>query len=660
MAKTKAKPAALPVDTLAADMAKLEGKKFTRLVSQINSEYQLSWDYMRPKWDEWGLRLKLYNNQKRDKEKVGDPLLFTIHQTVLASLYQDKLMATFGPRERGDIDVAQNLTDTAEFDYTEMEKDILDYMWSWDAGFFGRGLVHFSEWDRDRKHPIPELIDPMAFLRDPRATSAQGDLRGRNSLRFGGWEFRLTKNEMVDQGVYFNLAALENPDGDVRSPVDRGRQLRAEAQGFNDPTRRGSNMSGENAEFRLLLWYTMYNGKRVRVVLGNDRTTIHRFEIMERKMIPIIDRSIYPMAHDWDGVSIPDIVEDKQRARSVIINLGLKSAKAALHPMYLFDTNKIRNKNDLNFGFNKNVPVNGPVNDAIVPIQRQQIQQSAQFILDLLDIAAQKATASPDQQQGVAGGSRQTATEMAIIQSKVDQRYGLAAKVFGWSEKRFWQQWYRLYKDNFAADIDEKIIRIVGAINNSWRPLTRENLVGSVDPDVIIQSKTLADADRMRTLQGFTNYINLALTIAGANRLSAVRRLGELNGLHKDDVFSILPPNVHELKAEEENKLLESSKQPVQVDVSDDDIIHMEIHNKASDTPAKYAHMNAHKRALLLKLKNPQIVPADQQGNFQGPNAPGSTPPTDLLSSTSTPPANAAAATGPVAPNAQPPRAPHP
>jgi hypothetical protein len=64
---------------------------------------------------------------------------------------------------------------------------------------------------------------------------------------------------------------------------------------------------------------------------------------------PIIDRTLFPIAHDWDGVSIPDLIEDKQRARAKMINLGLDSAIADLHPMYRYNKKKIRNKNDLNF-----------------------------------------------------------------------------------------------------------------------------------------------------------------------------------------------------------------------------------------------------------------------------------------------------------------------
>ena len=72
-------------------------RDFSDLIEQVNSEYTQAWDYIKPKWDEWALRLKLYNNQKRDKEAVGDNTLFTIFQTVLASLYSDQLTASFTP-----------------------------------------------------------------------------------------------------------------------------------------------------------------------------------------------------------------------------------------------------------------------------------------------------------------------------------------------------------------------------------------------------------------------------------------------------------------------------------------------------------------------------------------------------------------------------------
>ena len=109
-----------------------------KLIEQIQSEFKLAHDFINPKRKKWLIRLKLYNNQVRDDEAVGDPLMFTVMQTVMASLFDDKLITTYEPREIGDIETAQNWDTIAKYDYKEMDKAKLDYYWIWDTCFFGK------------------------------------------------------------------------------------------------------------------------------------------------------------------------------------------------------------------------------------------------------------------------------------------------------------------------------------------------------------------------------------------------------------------------------------------------------------------------------------------------------------------------------------------
>jgi hypothetical protein len=599
---------------LATRMTDLENRvkagDFKTLIEQIDAEYQLSWWYMKPKFDEWGLRLKLYNNQRRDKEAVGDTLLFTIHQTVLASLYGDQLLASFLGREAGDEDVAENLGDMAEFDYDEMKKDELDYNWDWDTLFFGRGLVLMYEFDRERKCPVPENIDPMTFMRDPRAKSANGDAKGRGALRFWGREVRLTINEMREAGVYFNFADLKPDGNDFKSFLDEASRIRDDAQGHTN-IQRLMMARGENADHKLLEWNTYWKGKKVMVVLGNNRKQIVRYHEYPKTLgsvWPLIDRPLFPMSNDWDGVSIPDLVEDKQRARAVLQNLGLKAAKSNVHPMYLYDTTRIKNRNDLNFGFNKFIGVDGNPTGSIQTMPKDTVKQEVSWIMDLLDANAQKATATPDMQQGQISGKQRTLGELQLVNSHVDTRYSLAARIFGWSEKRFWRMWYMRYKEHFESGIDEKVIRISGALGYSWRPLTRENIVGEVDPDIKIESKAVSDAKRANDLNSFIPILPLFQMDKNANLRYAEKRAARLSGMKKDEVDQLLPPTIEEMKADDENEMLNLDKL-VMVSPTDDHRLHMEVHNKATDTPAKYAHIQAHKKALILQRTNPELVP---------------------------------------------------
>jgi len=593
------------------DRERLKDIDFQDLINQIKTEQEQAWWYIKPKWDEWALRLKLYNNQKRDKEAVGDNTLFTIFQTVLASLYSDTLTAAFVPRESGDEETAENLDVTAEYDHDEMDKDILDYEWDFEAMFFGRALMAVMEFDREQMVPVPEIWNVMTVLRDPFAKSVNGDKKGRGRARFLGREVRMTTNEMDDMDVYFNHKDLKPTGTSTRSLVDENMRITADAAGLSDISK-FQNLKGENASHRLLEWFTIYKGKRVFVTLADDMNKVVRYHELDTMDIPLIDRVIYPIPNSWDGVSIPDLIEDKQRARAVATNLALKGVKSALHPMYLFDETRIKNRNDLNFEFNKFVGVQGNPTGAVQEMQKAAVKQDVQWILDTLSQGAERSTATPDIQQGARPDTSGTATRDALINQKVDTRYSLSAKVFGWSERRFWKQWYRLYKNHFEDGIDEKSVRITGALGAQWRPFTRENLIANTDPDVKIESRILSEARRFNELQSFRGYVQFMAADPNANLRFALRHMGKLSGLKKDIIDRLLPPTIEEMRAEDENiAMRENPDQIVEVLPTDDHQAHLEIHNKMEDTPAKIAHINAHKRAMMLQQARPDLFPQD-------------------------------------------------
>ena len=49
-----------------------------------------------------------------------------------------------------------------------------------------------------------------------------------------------------------------------------------------------------------------------------------------------------------------------------------------------------------------------------------------------------------------------------IFSYSANKRYGLAARIFGWSEKRLVRMWYDSYTLNFKNGIHTKSMRIVG------------------------------------------------------------------------------------------------------------------------------------------------------------------------------------------------------
>lgn len=591
---------------------------FTSLIKQATSEWEQGWHFMKPKWDEWSLRLKLYNNQKRDKDSVGDTTLFSIFQTVLASLYDDRLAVTFSPREIGDDEIAENLDLVADYDYDIMEKDVIDYEWDFETAFFGRGLLCVMDFDEATLTPSPYVWNRMVTVRDPEANSVNGDRAGRGSSRFLYREIRMTKEQLRESGEYFDFDDVKanTARNDTKSPLDQYMRDTADAGGLGG-LQKFANVDGENATLRLREGFTRWNGKLCFVTLADNGKKVIRYQELERKTIPIVDRVLFPIPNTFDPPTIPDLVEDKQRARAVALNLSLKTVKANLHPMYLFDKNKIDERQDFNFAFNKFIPVDGNPTGAAVPMQKANISNDVSFIMNTLDQSAQQATGTPDIKQGRNPQGDTTATRDALVSQGSDSRYSLAARIFGWSERRFWQEYYNHLKENMEQGVHEKMVHVVGALGAAWRPFSKKDLVvdtDHADPNIKIESKSVADARRFNEAQLFRDYMKLAAADPTAQIRSGMRHYGKLIGMKQDLVEQIYPPTIDELRAEEENKMIIDSKKAL-VMAEDDHYLHLQIHNKLPDSPYKLAHMNAHKKALIIQKMNPELVPAqDPQG----------------------------------------------
>lgn len=594
-----------------------------KIIAQVNEEYEVAYSHTEAKRAVMLARLQLYNNQRRDADAVGDPLMFTVFNTVLAALYDDRLMATWeGRGGDGDEDVEEHLNGLTEYDYEVMEKEIIDYMWDWDAAFFGRGLLLMMDFDRKGiMAPVPEVIDPTTWIRDPRASSVNGDFRGKEGMRFGGYETGSTYYELDNLSGYFNIKSLRK-DKSIKSLLGKAREARSTAQGTeNFPQKEETLGKYNNYEFQLLNWFTSIQGDRYLVTLGNSRSVLNRLVKLDYGgRWPVIDRVLYPMAHDWDSVSVPDLTEDKQRMRAVLLNLGLISAKADAMPRYLYDKTRIKNKNDLNYRSNKYIGVDGRVDNAMLPVQKNSVQQYIAAVMDILDMAAQRATATPEIQQGVPSSQQRTLGELQLVSSKVDTRYSMSAKIFGWSERAFWRQWYRQYKLHFKDKIDEKVIRIQGAMTSTWRTLTRENIIADVDPDVKIESRVISEAKRIQEQQAFDSFAGLALQDPENNRRFILKKAAKLRGLKKEEIDMIFPPTVDEMQAEDENELLNAGKLPP-VKVEDDHKTHIYIHSKAVQNAQTMAHVLTHKEAMLIKRDRPDLFSPPMAPSFQQPGS---------------------------------------
>lgn len=585
----------------------LNSNEIEKFEKQFQTEFKIGYDYIKPKIDEWGLRLKLYNNQKRDKEAIGDPLLFTIMQVVLATLYSDKLVSDFQPVEEGDEETADTLNRLLEHDYDKMMMSQSTYDWDWDALFFGRSYLLMMDFDREMMIPLPEVLNPMVCIRDPKAKSMNGLLKRKGGARYFGWEGTMGYSDMEESGLYDMSKVDSNKMCAGRdSLLTADAQARDDAQNRQTSEKENEGLGDDNKEVAVYFWFTMFKKKRIFAIFTQDKKKLIRYVELPKRFkncIPIIDRTIYPTSHDWDGVSVPDLCEDKQRGRAVLGNFGMKIAKKEAQPMYLFNGTKITNKADLRVGFNKFIEVAGDVNGAMSEVPSSGIKSSLDYVMGFLSMAAEKATAATEMKQGLGMGKTASAAESNAAMASTETRYSLAAKIFGWSEAQFCRWYYFLYKEYFNGEIDDKVIRINGALGYQWRRLTPENFDNEYDPDVKVESKYLIEQRNKKELIGFTNFLNLANLRPNTNKNYALREYGKLCGVPKKVVDNVVMKTPDELVAEEENNMIMDGE-VTPVHDFDNDYEHMLIHNKlADDYVDKRPHIQAHINNMAIKAK---------------------------------------------------------
>jgi len=581
------------------------------LVKQIQKEYKQSRDWILPFYQKSYKNLKLYLNEKRDDDKVGDPLLYTVMNTIHASMYSDIPAIKWRGRTIDDINTEYGLNLLVDYDYDEMHKDELDLDWLWDACFFGYGIVEMTYFDRKRKCPNPRLVDPFSFLYDPETSSSL------DSARFCGEELLISRQTMKDAGVYEFDDKIEV--GSSFNDLPRlASQARTESQGKSDSQEMLGEVKSDNDLIRLVEWRTWYKGKRIIATLANDMTRlVRKTELPFQDTWGFVEKKISRTSHQFKGASIPDMVGDKQRMRSEIINLAATIVKGQQYPHYIYNNNLIRNRADLAFGFNKFTGVPGNPRDVVVPMNQYTPNvQFTNYILQYLDAAAQRATASAEMQQGVLAGQERTLGELNLVAQKADTRYNLMMKNLLIGEKRFWQMWLAMYKKHFKGGLDEKVIRLTGDLDTQFKTLTRKDIIADskVDPDVEVLSTVIEEAKRSKELSKYIQLMNAVAESPDADRRVLVKQFAQTAGMSENEIDAVFPPTIDELTAELQNIEFENGKSP-EVLASDNHIVHMRIHRKAAASPYRNVHMATHLRAMVSMKQNPGLDPNAMQEN---------------------------------------------
>ena len=597
----------------------------------IYSKYQESFYFLQPRKRRQANQLTLLNNLQRGDENIAATTLLTLFNRIMSNLYDDKMQIKFVPNEEIEQKQVQSLNILALNDYQQMNMKELDYDWTWDTLFFGRGYMETLRFNKSRKIMEPHVINPLVFGYDPFFEDPQ-------QWRYY-WKW-ITKssheiNKLIKAGVVKGIKdAKEIPSGidpylwTYKVVRERAKFVTPQAtdtyQGDIHQILEyyGYNKDGEKCvywldkNFSKLLYSEVLDLKDGDDIIGPGNQII---ETSSRW--PIVVKEAFREPHSSVNFSIADLLEDKHRARSVLLNLAFLAAKDKANPIYLYNPDKVKDVTQLfSRQINQHIPVENVI-DAIAPLNKDSAMDPS--LAAFMQILNQEASdpvgtnlAPPRAQKG-----KQTATEAAIEQQLSDLAQSLQSKVMQFGVQEFWTAWYHRYK-RFTKAGDEKIATVVGVKGVTFEKIDLGDIRTKYPPGVLVFSAKEAEykelVERRDLMEMYPAFVQ-SLSPDGMKNFNKYVFFPKF--LRDPQMMEILfPDSMDEIKAQEENELLNENKF-VEVLPTDNHEQHLMIHRMAKNTWAKWTHIAWHEE-LLTHTKAQEIIKEQMAGGIEVPPEP--------------------------------------
>lgn len=597
----------------------------------IYSKYMESFYFLQPRKRRQVSQIVLMNNLQRGDENIASTLLLTLFNRIMANLYDDKMQVKFVPGEEMDQKKVQSLNILAQNDYREMDMAKLDYDWTWDTLFFGRGYMETLRFDKARKILQPHVINPLSFGYDPFFDEPQ-------QWRYY-WKW-ITKssneiNQLIKAGVITSIkSAKEIPSGidpylwNYKVIRERAKFVTPQA---NDTYQGdvhqileffGYDNDGDKCvywldrDFSKVLYKSKLDLKDGQDILGPGGEIVKT-----NSKWPIVVKEAFREPHSSVVFSVADLLEDKHRARSVLLNLAFLAAKDKANPLYVYNPDKVKDTTQL---FSRQIYQHIPVDDvvnAIAPLNTDSaMDPSLQAFMQMLNQEASDpvgtGVAPETQKKG-----KQTATEAAIQQQLNDLAQSLQSKVLQFGAAEFWSHWYQRYARYTKAG-DEKIATIVGVKGITFEKIDLGDIKTNYPPGVLVFSAKEAEYKELverRDLMQLLPDFQATFTPDGMRNFHKYVFLPKFQSLDPQTIDILLPDTVDEIKASQENEMLGEDKW-TPADPADNHEQHLAVHAQAKNSWAKWVHIDMHEK--MLSQQRVQQAQMQQQPGQGGQNMP--------------------------------------
>ena len=532
------------------------------ILKQIDNEYNYGLEHIEKKREIRREDIKLYVRESQE-DRVDIHSIFTTIQTLLAINYMNEIAVKFTKRKDWDEERASNANIIAQYDYNEMNLEVLDYVKEMHRLMYWVWIQTNDDFDFTSICPSIKNVNPLAYIFDPKWWPTIKD------HRFFWIETEMTKEEMQD--VWFeNFDNLWN-DANNTVEINELRVNEARWENYISDTI-------DNQKFPVYIAWTIFKWEKYIAVTGNSNWTLLKFQ----KLLPVFkeeedpSKIMFPIAFfyfsylPWDSMWISpfDLLRSKQSAYSILFNLMLKMAyKNAMWWDRLINTKKITDLSWLAVptlewkDIPVNVETNEDINNIISYVQKDtptNLPQELRVWLqeeNILDSWIDRNT------QWVLAQWNNTLWEREMAQKNANLRFLLWSKQSMWWEIFRWKYlWYRQYAANLKS-IDKKEFALETWYSSDFHAFTKDDFVGSDMLHLRLESKAQIQQEqekmKMDRIARFPQEIAEAQA-KWENRKVLLLQRNRMRDVWEPEqrVMQIYPYSIDELQAMDKFKIL--------------------------------------------------------------------------------------------------------
>lgn len=601
-------------------------------LQDIRSKYSESFEFLQARKRRQVSQLVLLNNLNRNDQNIASTLLLTLFNRVLSSLYDDKMQVKFLPSQGILQEQLNSYNVLAQSDYLEMDKPKLDYDWSWDTLFFGRGYVETIRFNKKRKIMEPQVINPLMFGYDPYFENVQDWRYYWKWVTKSKWELE----KLIKAGVIDGIKKTTEIESGVDTYLWDYKIKRDEAKKGTTPAT--DTQAGD--VYQIVEFYG-YNEKGEKCVYWVDKgfTKIlfeMKLDLEDGEQIvapdgetidtgskwPLVVKEAFREPHSSITFSVADLLEDKHRAKSVLLNLAFIAAKDRANPIYGYNPDKVKDVTQFfNRQINQHIPMDSE--DAAWPLNTQDPMSAG--LINFITMMQQEAndpvgtsvSAAPEP------GGPGTATEAAIDQQLNDMAQSLQSKVLQFGESEFWSHWFHRYKKH-SKELGSKMANIVGVKGVKSEEIDLADFNTDFPPGVLVYSAKEAEYKELVMRRDLISlYPQLQVSLGPDGMRNFNKHVFFPKFLQDPSLIDIMfPDTLDEIHAKEENELLKENKYPP-VAQTDDHQTHIYIHQQVfPKTLATWFHIAEHQEYAANQKQEMMMQQQAQPNQTNQTNSP--------------------------------------